>query len=417
MGKNILTFIFASKLGAMTDISGRKPLLIVSIVVSLCPILVFAAQTVLMDKISSKDPSPAADSSLVTAAFLLPNIYFVLNALTGVVSFMAVLLACCGDATPKGPERAAVFGCILALFLGGIATSPFIDGFIGNQVITVLIAAVIGTVIVPAYTFLYVSETVTPAAADEARRAQTESSLVTSRNPFSPMKILLRNKLFINLTMLIIFTSMASEAAQTMLLYYVDAPPLNFTETDSAELMLMIGFTGILMQAFMLKPLVNKFGEKNVLILSSVAGSIHMLAYAVATTKAMMFVGGAFVCITVFAFPCISAIKSNNAAMSEQGMIQGAVFSVKSLASAIGPTFFTQVYKATKDSGWRGEMWLCGVALFAVSIPFMIMLPVEQANSNYMGGVNGEASEKLLRVGEQQEIEEQGGAYRPSSIV
>jgi len=129
-------------------------------------------------------------------------------------------------------------------------------------------------------------------------------------------------------------------------------------------------------------------GQKNLLVFSGICGCVHMLGYALAQTKVELFVAASFVCLTMFSFPTISSIKSNNVEETEQGLVQGAVYAVKSLAAAVGPTLFTLIYRATEDSrATRGTMWYAGVVLYAISVVFTTFLPKEEADCCYSKAV------------------------------
>jgi len=84
------------------------------------------------------------------------------------------------------------------------------------------------------------------------------------------------------------------------------------------------------------------------------------------------------------AFPTIAAIKSNNVDESEQGRIQGALYSLSSLASALGPASLRCVARLTDGDGGfgKGSMFLFGAGLYLVATVFAWLLPEEQANSN-----------------------------------
>jgi hypothetical protein len=159
------------------------------------------------------------------------------NALTGVVSFQALLLAAATDVVPPGRGRAAAFGVILSIFMLGIAFSPFVVELLDTPDIAVVAASVWGCVGVPLYMVFFFRETVSPRAAFEAKlRHEDELALSASKAsgaspptplraaagralaPFRCMKILMRSRLFVVLTALIVFTGMANEASQTMLL-------------------------------------------------------------------------------------------------------------------------------------------------------------------------------------------------------
>jgi hypothetical protein len=68
----------------------------------------------------------------------------------------------------------------------------------------------------------------------------------------------------------------------------------------------------------------------------------------------------------------------------EQGRIQGALYSLSSLASALGPMMLRYVYHQTKDgSGFgKGTMFIFGSFLYLVATVCAWLLPEEQANSN-----------------------------------
>ena len=218
---------------------------------------------------------------------------------------------------------------------------------------------------------------------------------------------------------------MANESSQTLLLYYATSMPLCFTQQDLGGLMMMIGLSSVLTQGLVLRPLVRCFGERRVLILSSLAGAVHTVFYAFATAKSTLTIGAAFTCLTQLSLPTVSAIKSNNASESEQGLIQGALYAAKSLAAAIGPFAFRQAAAWTKDCQVEGAYWLLGTVLFSVSIVFAIMLPERKSNSKYFRqetegglGATGGADEdnddinrsKMVRFAEDEDV-------RPSSVV
>ena len=68
----------------------------------------------------------------------------------------------------------------------------------------------------------------------------------------------------------------------------------------------------------------------------------------------------------------------------EQGRIQGALYSLSSLASALGPMMLRYVYRQTKDGGGfgKGTMFIFGAGLYLIATFCAYLLPEEQANSN-----------------------------------
>lgn len=70
-----------------------------------------------------------------------------------------------------------------------------------------------------------------------------------------------------------------------------------------------------------------------------------------------------------------------NVKESEQGQIQGALYSVQALASGAGPMVLRAIYHYTKDNT-PGAMFLVAAILYLVAASFAWALPPEKANSS-----------------------------------
>jgi hypothetical protein len=75
---------------------------------------------------------------------------------------------------------------------------------------------------------------------------------------------------------------------------------------------------------------------------------------------------------------------------SEQGRIQGALYSLQALASGIGPVFLRFIYHNTKHSVFGpGSMFVFAGMLYLVAVAFACALPKDQANSKRDEGPPG----------------------------
>jgi hypothetical protein len=88
------------------------------------------------------------------------------------------------------------------------------------------------------------------------------------------------------------------------------------------------------------------------------------------------------------AFPTISAMKANNVAEFEQGRIQGALYALSSLASAVGPCLLRLVYQVTKETRYPGSFFLVATSFFIVATLCGYALPEEKANSVVTHGIS-----------------------------
>jgi len=201
--------------------------------------------------------------------------------------------------------------------------------------------------------------------------------------PMRELMILNRNRLFRLLSALAFFSGCISTADHTLLLYYLQ-DVVEFNDKDVAALFMIIGVMGMVVQAVLLKPLNSLIGERRVIIIAFLVGAAHNYMYGIAKTKSTIFIAATIASLTGMSFPTISAIKSNNVEEIEQGRIQGALYSLSSLASALGPMMLRYVYSQTKDGGGygKGTMFVFGAGLYLIATFCAYLLPEEQANSS-----------------------------------
>jgi MFS transporter, DHA1 family, tetracycline resistance protein len=135
--------------------------------------------------------------------------------------------------------------------------------------------------------------------------------------------------------------------------YYIQER-IGFKDGDVANFFMVLGILGIFMQGVVLKHANTLFGERQLLMICFALGAIHNAMYGLAHTKSSIFLAAAVGTVGAMAFPTISAIKANNVESSEQGRIQGALYSISAVASAIGPVGMRFIYHYTKDGAWFG---------------------------------------------------------------
>jgi len=367
---NTLTFATSSLMGSISDEKGRRGIMLLGIGLSLMAPL----NLVLLQLFESMDPS----------------FYYASHALYGIVSWMAIALSALSDVMPP-KWRAPSFGLVIAGFSMGFALSPILAVFLSHLGVSVFALSIL----IAGFVFACVSlpETLSPEASEKSRlkrlaeRPTMETRMeVVQYNLLRPMKELLilnRNKLFRLLSALAFFSSVVSSADQTLFLYYVEEN-FGFGDKDIAILFLIIGIMGMFVQTVLLKPLNSLIGERRVIIVAFLVGTLHNYLYGVAKKKSTIFISATIASLTGMSFPTISAIKANNVDELEQGRIQGALYALSSLASAVGPMMLRYVYHQTKDGGGfgKGTMFIFGAGLYLVAAVCAWLLPEEQANSN-----------------------------------
>lgn len=167
--------------------------------------------------------------------------------------------------------------------------------------------------------------------------------------PFREMAILNRDVFFRLISILAFFSGMVSSGDQVLLVYYLEER-LNFSTSDISVMFFIMGIMGLLAQGVLLKPLNDWLGEKWVIAVCFFVGAVDNTMYGLASNKATIYSAVALSALTGMAFPTISAIKANNVKVTEQGRIQGALYSLQALASGIGPVVLRMMYSNFRDT-------------------------------------------------------------------
>lgn len=365
---NVLTFITSSLIGSISDEKGRRGIIIIGLSLScVSPLFLVLVQL-----------SPS----------MSPSWYYMAGTLTGLVNWIAVALSALADVLPT-EWRAAGFGLLLASFSLGFALSPILASFFNH--LQVSVASLCVLMIAWLVTVFFLPETLPAATAAEAARVRAEQPYNPTRwgrtkhaitRPFREISILNRNSFFRLLSALAFFSGMVATADRTLLIYYVEER-LAFNDHDVAIMFMLIGILGILVQGVLIKPFNECFGERWVIVIAFLLGAVDNFMYGAAKNKSTIYVATVISSFGGMSFPTISAIKANNVEESEQGRIQGALYSLQALAAGVGPMLLRGVYHYTKDTDFPGPgaMFTFAGFLYIVAAGFAFALPKDKANS------------------------------------
>ena len=196
---NTLTFLTSSYVGSISDMYGRKPIMILGVFMSsLSPLFLVLVQL-----------NPQMD----------PFYYYSVGTLSGLVSWIGVALSTLSDVMPSH-WRAPSYGLVLVGFSLGFALAPQLAFLLGHWRVSLLsLSSIWFGIFVLVF---FVPETLAPEIAAEAKRVrqeqiQQQTSTSTQRvlynvfyRPFWELSILNRNRLFRLLSCLAFFSGMVS---------------------------------------------------------------------------------------------------------------------------------------------------------------------------------------------------------------
>lgn len=312
-----------------------------------------------------------------------PFWYFAGDALTGFVSWGPVALSCISDVVPPN-LRAPSFGLQIAGFAVGFAFSPSLAIFFGHFGVSVLSFGLM--LLGFLFAVFYFPETLPKEVSEEALRKREEESAIhpttwgkfvyTIARPLRELSIINRNRLFRLMSALAFFSGISTSADQSLLIYYAE-DRLSFNDNDVALLFMVIGISGVIVQVLIIKPLSDLVGQRYVLVIAFVAGTLNNIFCGLTKNKIGIFAGSAVGSLLNMSFPTISAIKSNNVDELEQGRIQGALYSLSSFSYAVGPLSMRFIYHETKDYPYpgAGTMFLFAGVLYLFASFISLKLP------------------------------------------
>ena len=359
---SIFVFLTSSLVGSVTDQCGRRNVLnlgqFISLLGPLCLVIIQMHQSV------------------------HPNFYYIAHTMGGIISWTSIALSAISDVMPK-KWRAPSFGILLSGFSFGYTLSSMLTLYFTHFGVSIMALLLLITAYL--YSLFFLPETLPNKNMVQHTRIESSGAGAGTGQhagqgdlsnfqkfgcalilPITKLAILKRNHLFRLLSALSFFSGMSIAADQTLLIYYLEEQ-LDFNDHDIAVMNGLLGFLGMFIQGLLLKPLSVLIGDQFIVVLSFICGTVANILYAFATSKYLMFVA---ICISTFqgmAFPTISAIKSGSVSKFEQGRLQGALFALQSLASAVGPCSLRLLYERSVESHYPGSFFLLAAVLFFIA--------------------------------------------------
>jgi len=319
----LMQFLFSPVLGNLSDHFGRRPVLLLSLI------------------------GLTADYSIMGFAPAIGFIYFgrILSGISGAA--VATATAYITDISPP-EKRAQRFGLIGAAFGLGFIVGPVIGGELGQLGPRVPFYAAAG---LAAANFLF-GLFVLPESLPKDRRRPFD---IRRANPFGALVSLRRYPAALWLLFGLFLLSLASQAFPSVWNFFT-IEVVNFSTAQIGRSLGAFGIGFAISQAFLIGPLVKRFGEWPTVLLGLLSAAIAFTGTAFIHTQfglyGFLMVGS----LSGLAAPGINSLLSRQVPDNQQGELQGAVNATNSLASILGPLAATQLfsYFTMADKGESG---------------------------------------------------------------
>lgn len=345
----LLGFFLSPVIGSLSDVYGRKPFLIFS---------------------EALNTLQLAGFLLFAFGYLSIWPYMVAQSVQTAFSSLSVGMAYIADGVSP-QNRSAAFGMVLAVFSLGIIIGPLLGGFLPQNA-ALYLAGALGVAATLYAVFLLPESLPT-----ELRKPYTPQRT----SPIQGIKILFTTSLFRRLSLCVLFQTACGNGIQDVLIFYLQ-DQYNFGRKNISTALVLLGFSGIIVQGMLIKPLTSWLGHKGILILGLVSTALSQLQFAVFKGTIPVVYANITVLLSLglVTFPAVSSIKSINVTPKEQGQIQGALYGLRQLAGGLGPVVFSTLYKQFDKRGgslpyFPQAPFYFGVFLLIISIGFAISLP------------------------------------------
>lgn len=304
----LMQVLFSPLLGALSDRFGRRPVILISclglgldyIFMAIAPSLTL----LLVGRIISG----------ITAATISTSFAYIADVTTA-------------------DSRARAFGIVGVAFGVGFILGPAIGGLLGGldprlpfwvSATACLINAGFGWFVLP--------ESLPP-----ERRMAFAWKRAT---PLGSLALLRAHRQLVGLASVDFLANLAHQVLPSVFVLYA-AYRYGWDETAVGLTLAFVGACSALVQGLLVGPIVAAIGPRRTLVAGLLTGGLGMAIYGLAPSGIWFLVGVPVMALWGISGPAAMAMMSRRVSESEQGQLQGANSSVRSLASLLGPGLFT----------------------------------------------------------------------------
>ncbi|RCR67836.1 MFS transporter [Larkinella punicea] len=335
----IMQFVFSPILGGLSDRFGRRPVLLISLF-GLGLDYVFCAFA-------------------PTIAWL-----FVARFIAGICgASFTTASAYIADVSPP-EKRAQNFGLVGAAFGLGFIVGPIIGGVFsqyGSRVPFMISAGL------SLLNFIYGYFILPESLPQEHRRAFEWKRA----NPIGSLARLKRYPTILGLVSTMVLLYIAGQAPQSTWTYYV-IEKFRWNETWVGYSLGFIGLTVAIVQGGLIRVAIPKLGQRKAVFTGMSFSIIGFTLFAFATQGWMMFAFMIPYALGGLAGPAVQGLISSQVPPNEQGELQGALTSLASMTSIVGPLLMTHLFayftKPEAPVYFPGAPFLMGAVLTLISV-------------------------------------------------
>ncbi|MDG1472155.1 MAG: TCR/Tet family MFS transporter [Ascidiaceihabitans sp.] len=335
----LMQFIFGPILGGLSDRFGRRPVLLISLVVMSLDYLVMAIAGSIWWLLIGRIVGGITAATHSTANAYIADI-------------------------SKPEDKAANFGLLGAAFGIGFILGPLIGGLLAEYGTRApFYAAAVLAALNALFGWFILSETVT----DKIRRPFS----LTRSNPIGALKVLGKLPNIANLLVVYFLYQVAFTVYPAVWAYFGKER----FDWDPATIGLSLGLFGVtiaLVQGLLIRPFIRVLGERGTVIYGFGFDLMAFLALAFVTSGTLALILTPLAALAGVVTPALQGIMSKAVDDNQQGELQGALTSVSALAMIMAPMTMTYTFAVftseTAPIYMPGAPFLLSVGLIAIAL-------------------------------------------------
>lgn len=355
-----MQFFCAPIIGNLSDKYGRRPVLLTSLIGFGIDYLFMALAPTIWWLFLSRVISGITGASITTASAYIADV-------------------------STAETRAKNFGLIGAAFGLGFIIGPALGGMLAHYGLRVpFVVAAACCLLNALYGYFVLPESLSK---ENRRKFDWKRA-----NPFGSVTHLKKYPSVLGLIGSVVLVYIAAHALQSTWTY-INIERFNWSPQKLGYSLAVVGAMTALVQGVLIRYINPKLGNEKSVYVGLAIYSIGMLAFAFANQSWMMFVFMIPYCLGGIAGPALQAILSGHVPRNEQGELQGALTSMVSLTSIIGPLVMTNLFAWFTKPGtsvhFSGAPFLLGSILLMISalVAFSVLkkekTPVEQGSPQF----------------------------------
>jgi len=333
-------FLCGPIIGSLSDAYGRRPVLIAALATLTVDYIIMALAGVYWLLLLGRILAGMAGATYITATAYISDI-------------------------SKPEERGAAFGMIGAAFGIGFVLGPAIGGIAAGWHITApfWIAAVLSGVNV-VFGLLILPESLKP----ENRRP-------FGKRDFNPFATLLRSFLMPGLAvpLICIFVFEFANMVYPTLWAFWGREVFGWDAFRIGVTLAIYGVLIAVVQAGILPQLTRRLGDYPTLVLATAAAIIAMIGFGFAETLWLVAILLPIAALSDMAPPLITAFAANRVGEDQQGVVQGVIASLSSVAAVAAPLFLTFVFERFVN---QDGLYLPGAPYLVAAVCVLLIVPL-----------------------------------------